>query len=268
VAWALVCDPGIDDAVALAVLVGLGAPPDLVVAVPGNVGLEATTRNAVGLAGLLGLDVPVRTFADAPSRALPEGKRATHGEDGLGGVAGRLPAGPPPSPLDLHELPHELLVTGPLSCAAAAPSVERLVWMGGGLTGGNVTPIAEFNAWCDPEATDRVLAAGVPTQVVPLEITRQVPLTDDHVDELARGSDVARLVADALRARDWPAVHDAVAAVAWIHPELFTWEPMALRCEPSGALVPADGRPPVEVAVEVDVDAVRALIGKGVLGAG
>jgi inosine-uridine nucleoside N-ribohydrolase len=63
-------------------------------------------------------------------------------------------------------------------------------------------------------------------------------------------------------------VHDAVAAVAWIHPELFTWEPMALRCEPSGALVPAEDRPPVEVAVEVDVDAVRALIGKGVLGAG
>ena len=266
-AWALVCDPGIDDAVALAVLVGLGVPPDLVVAVPGNAGLEATARNAAGLVCLLGLDVPVRSFA-AAQRPVPEGTRGSaHGDDGIGGMADHLPTGAEVRPLAVDELPAELLVTGALTCAAAASSIERLVWMGGAIEGGNVTPIAEFNAWSDPDAADRVLATVPGAQLVPLDVTRQVPLGPDDLSALDRGGVTAQLLARALRARPKLFVHDAVSAVAWVRPDLFDWRPMGLRCEQSGALVPDAARAPVEVAVGLDVEAVRRFVLDGVLAA-
>ncbi|HYF47073.1 MAG TPA: nucleoside hydrolase [Acidimicrobiales bacterium] len=256
--WALVCDPGIDDAVALAVLAGLGAVPDLVVAVPGNVTPAVAARNAGGLVALLGLDVTVRAYAEPE---LPARDGASHGEDGLGGVAGRLPPTDEPDRLELHELPRSLLVTGPLTCAAAGPAPERLLWMGGAVAEpGNVDGVAEFNAWCDPAAVDEVLAAVPVAQLVPLDVTRRVRLREQDLAALEAGGEVARLLAQALRARPKLMVHDAVAAVAWLRPELFAWEAMGLRCDRTGALVPGPERVPVEVALRVDVDAVRGAI--------
>jgi pyrimidine-specific ribonucleoside hydrolase len=240
--WGLVVDPGVDDAVAMAVLAGLGAVPDLVIAVPGNVGLEHTARNAAGLAALLGWDVPVRTFAADVRRR----KGSVHGEDGLGGQGDRLPVVQPPPPVE--GLPAELLVTGPLSAVAVADvDVERLVWMGGAVDR------TEFNAWCDPAAADRVLRDHAPvTSIVPLDVTTQVPMTADEVPH--------PLLADAMRALGRTFVHDAVAAVAWVRPELFDWDERSLRCDGEGALVSAEGRPPVRIALGVDVDAVRSAI--------
>lgn len=266
--YALVCDPGID-AVALAVLVGLGAAPDLVVAVPGNVDLGTAARNAVGLVALLGMDAPVRSFS-APLRPVPDGARgSTHGDDGLGGQVGRLPPGVAAEPLAMDDLPGSVLTTGALTCVAAAVEagrpVDRLVWMGGAIEGGNITAIAEFNAWSDPAATDLVLQAVEGARIVPLDVTRQVPLVEEDLEALAAGGPIAGLLADALRARPKLLVHDAVAAVAWMRPDLFDWRPMTLRCELSGALVADGGRPPVQVALDVDVEAVRSLIRAGVL---
>ena len=55
----VVCDPGVDDFVALLVLAGAGAPPVAIIGTAGNVDAELAFRNAVGIAGLLGLDCPV-----------------------------------------------------------------------------------------------------------------------------------------------------------------------------------------------------------------
>jgi inosine-uridine nucleoside N-ribohydrolase len=248
--WALVADPGVDDAVAMAVLAGLGAVPDLVVAVPGNVGVDFTGRNAAGLAALLGWEIPVRAW-DGPVRRR-EG--STHGDDGFGGLADHLPATDVPPPLDC--LPADLLVTGPLSVVTGP--VDRLVWMGGAVDrAGNVDGVAEFNAWCDPEAVERVLAEHAEvTRIVPLDVTTRVPLS---ADELDGPGGTAALLADAQRTADRRLVHDAVAAVAWVRPELFDWQPRSLRCAPTGALV-VGRRPPTLVALDLDVEAVRATI--------
>ena len=40
---------------------------------------------------------------------------------------------------------------------AVRSKIERIVVMGGGSRGGNVTAAAEFNIWSDPEAARRVL---------------------------------------------------------------------------------------------------------------
>ena len=39
--------------------------------------------------------------------------------------------------------------------------VSRVVLMGGAIAEGNVTPAAEFNVWCDPEAARIVLHSGL-----------------------------------------------------------------------------------------------------------
>lgn len=99
--------------------------------------------------------------------------------------------------------PVTLLVTGPLSTIAAAldlapeiePKVREIVWMGGALNvGGNVDPIieggqdgsAEWNAYWDPPAVERVWRSGIPITVCPLDLTNHVPVTPDFIRQLSR----------------------------------------------------------------------------------
>ena len=83
-------DPGIDDAVAIALAL---ASPEVdvigITTVGGNSGLEATTRNALRLLEFMGrTDIPVASGYDEPyARAKMEtGYEPVHGHDGLAGV--------------------------------------------------------------------------------------------------------------------------------------------------------------------------------------
>src|SRR5688500_13044547 len=112
--------------------------------------------------------------------------------------------------LDLADrLREELVVValGPLTNLAvglqrgrhALSRVGRIVVMGGALAvPGNVTPGAEFNFYVDPEAAAAVFEAGLPIDLVPLDVTNQVVLSQV---ELARrlaacSSALSRFVAD------------------------------------------------------------------------
>ena len=81
-------DPGVDDALALLLVLG---SPELellaVTTVAVNVGLEATTRNALLLLELAGRpDIPVHVGeTPPPDRALVTASDV-HGDDGLGGI--------------------------------------------------------------------------------------------------------------------------------------------------------------------------------------
>src|SRR5260370_23068442 len=86
------CDPGIDDAFAIAF--GCGHPGlDLVglTTVAGNVGLDKTTANAVAVLEFLGHpEVPVPAGSPAPLLRPLNDARHVHGDSGLG--AATLPA--------------------------------------------------------------------------------------------------------------------------------------------------------------------------------
>lgn len=276
------CDPGVDDAVALAVAAGR---PDCrlraVVAGAGNVDARSAWRNAQGLARLFELDVPVgigsaMSVDGAPIRRLG----GPHGPDGLSGSSGRLPA-PPGPPADGRPLLRgEVVALGPLTDVAGAlrarRPIARVVWMGGA-TIGPAAPdvsVAEFNASADPAAVDQVLASGVDMAIVPLAVTRQVSLARADLARWAAGPRRARFCADLVASRlegGRTTLHDPVALVAALEPDLFTWQVRRLRCtrgdEPSrGALVvDTGGTGDARVAVAVDAGAVAHRIVDAVL---
>lgn len=277
----VICDPGVDDLLALLVLTGAGSAPKAVIGTAGNVDAELAYQNAARIVALLELRCPVTKgshhglVGPYPDIGVP-----FHGSDGLGGIGPRLPAvvrpGDPSDPLPL--IGGSVLATGALTVVAEALSSGRpitdVVWMGGAVgCGGNMTPTAEFNAWLDPEACDRVLSSGLPIAMVPLDVTHMVPFTSE---DLAAMSELGQLAALAARAcshfhdqggQMFP--HDAIAAVAQLHPELFAWEDRWVRCELDGTwtrgMTVVDRREhgergSVRVALEVDAVAVKAAV--------
>ena len=81
-------DPGIDDAIAiLYALRHPGLDIAALITVAGNIGLSVTTRNALRIAALAGVAVPVHAGSRAPLGRDPRPETGIHGNDGLGGVA-------------------------------------------------------------------------------------------------------------------------------------------------------------------------------------
>jgi pyrimidine-specific ribonucleoside hydrolase len=260
------CDPGIDDAVALLLAC---ASPELtllgVSTVAGNVGLEHTTRNAGRLLALAGRsDVPVAAGAARPLvRDTPGRAEHVHGEDGVHRAVLPEPAAEPdPRPaVDLladaiggSPDPVTLVAIGPLTNVAllyavhpeVASTLGRVVVMGGSATGGNTTEAAEFNVWSDPEAAYRVLtdpglARAVPTTMVGLDLTLTVPFREPDLAALAAGGAAGRAAADMLRPESERqraetgmaavAVHDAVAVMAVLRPELIETRPATITVD-------------------------------------
>jgi Inosine-uridine preferring nucleoside hydrolase len=162
----VVCDPGVDDFLALLVLAGAGVPPSDVVGTAGNVDAELAFRNAAGIVSVLGLDRSVaKGCEEGLSGPYPDTGEPFHGTDGLGGIGSVLRVAAPGTALDpVLIVKGTVLATGPVTIVATALSagnaIEDIVWMGGTVAcGGNMTPSAEFNAWLDPEAADQVLSS-------------------------------------------------------------------------------------------------------------
>ncbi|WP_158621517.1 nucleoside hydrolase [Streptomyces triticirhizae] len=276
--YTLVCDPGIDDLVALLVLCGAGSPPSAVVATAGNTGLAASVRNAAGLHALLELDRLAVPLIEGTGSSLagpyPGQGLDIHGADGVGGTAGRLP-GPrvAAAPFAPEALRGRLLVTSPLTPVAHALRAghrPEVTWMGGAWEAdGNATPVAEFNAWLDAEAADEVLRSPPTSVVVPLDVTDRVTWSSTDLDAFAALGGPGLLTARACRrlVLDGPtSLPDVVAATAFLWPGLFRWRSLAASCVTAhGALrgmtecVPS-GRPTASVAVDVNAAGVRRAV--------
>lgn len=214
------CDTGIDDALALSYLLASPSAELLgVTCVMGNVTTRRGARNTLDLLAVAGHpDVPVHLGAMVSlDGSFSGGAPRVHGDNGLGDA--ELPTSPrsvaeESAPAFLvrmaHAHPGELVVVavGPLTNLALALSldpgiarlVRRVVVMGGAvLVPGNATPAAEANVWHDPEAADRVLTAGMPVTLLPLDATmRQTLDMADHAVLAASPSRTARFLAEAL----------------------------------------------------------------------
>jgi purine nucleosidase len=183
-------DTASDDAVAL--IMALRSPQVRVLAittVAGNVDVQQATRNALYTAELCGADVPVFVGAENPLNRAHQSAHWFHGRDGLGDHGYPPPKRAPEKQRATEAIistiesnPGLVLVTlGPLTNIAlalqrnpaVAAKISRCVIMGGApCCEGNVTPAAEYNIWCDPEAARIVLRSGLPVELVGWHLCR------------------------------------------------------------------------------------------------
>ena len=194
------------DAVALVMaLTDPGVQVEAITTVAGRETVDQATQNTLYTVELCGKPVPVYRGAAHPlARPLPTAGHA-HGEDGMGDIglplSGRAPAsGHAVQALidTIHRFAGEItLVTlGPLTNLALAleqdPSIARevkeCIVMGGVGDGhGNITPVAEFNIWFDPEAAKKVFEAGLPLKMVGWDACDKYgALTLDDVEHIRR----------------------------------------------------------------------------------
>jgi pyrimidine-specific ribonucleoside hydrolase len=259
-------DPGVDDALAL--LLALRSPElkiEAVTPVAGNVPLNLTLPNALRMVEIAGRsDIPVAAGAKAPLFRRLVTATYAHGENGLGGAVFPEPTLKPveiPATEMIRQVvrkyPHEvtLITIGPMTNVAAvlnadpeiASLVKALVMMGGSLSGGNITPAAEFNVYVDPEAAKIVFQSGIPITMVGLDVTRKTSLTDEHQRELQANSNpvsqaaakIARNAIDHTRAQGFtvgPNMHDSLAIAAFIDPSILKWKDYYVDVETTGEL--------------------------------
>ena len=298
-------DTGTDDALALLYAVG---SPDLdlraVGCVAGNAGLHQVVDNTLRVLDVAGAPgIPVAAGATKPFIERAQTEEQFHGENGLSGV--ELPA---PTRAVSSQSATELLyaqITAsaePVTLVSLAPMtnvamlltlhpdvadhLERLVFMGGSASQGNVTAVAEFNVWQDPEAATCVVESGLPVTMYGLDVFNRLLIPQEAADRWVRSEHPAvRAAGELLHRRGMRAagveqdyegvLGDAGALLILTHPELFTTERLPVRVNLQGigrgqtvvdrrpvaqdqGSLDRDPWPVLEVALDLDVDAAAA----------
>jgi purine nucleosidase len=262
-------DPGADDA--LAILLMLASPEiklEAITTVHGNVNIEKTTRNALALLDFLNVkNIPVARGCTVPL-VKPSHKQSgemVHGTSGMGRT--NLPE-PTLKPVEPHAVdylierflaePNELTLfaVGPLTNVALAirkepkfaQAVKELVIMGGAVrSGGNMTPLAEFNIYEDPHAAHIVFNSGIPMTLIPLDVTYKCLLTSADVERLNKlASSISKFVEDVtadymafyLKYEGFAgcALHDPLTVAGIIAPELLSMENHYMDVDISGGV--------------------------------
>jgi inosine-uridine nucleoside N-ribohydrolase len=217
------CDTGSDDAVALVMaLKQPGVAVEAVTVVAGNVPLEQGTQNALYTLELCGSDAPVFRGSAAPLLGPLESAQNVHGLDGMGDIGLPL-SGREPSPGHAVDVLVErinaspgaltMVTLGPLTNVALAllrdpfiaGKVGGCVMMGGtGRGPGNVTPLAEYNVWADPEAAKVVFESGMPLTMVGWDISREYAVfgPEDSTRLREMGTPLAEFCVDIQRVLD------------------------------------------------------------------
>lgn len=256
-------DTGIDDAFAL---MFAARHPEIellaVTCVAGNTGVDqvvANTRYVLDAAGAS--EIPVGRGAATPLLVAAADAGHFHGSDGLGGFSrpsDRRTSQHAAVDLLRHQLltavangePITLVATAPLTNIAlllrahpeVAAGIERLLFMGGSATTGNVTAVAEFNVFHDPEATAIALAAAgeldIPVTMYGLDVFEQVLIDRQDAARLRGRLDPACQLAGALITSqcdklgvDSITIGDAGTVCAVVDPDGLTTERFGVRVE-------------------------------------
>ena len=295
-------DTGTDDA--LAILYAL-SHPDLEVlgisCVAGNVAVDQVVTNTCKVLDTAGAgDIPVAAGAVHPLIERARRERGPHGPEGLAGILLPAPARAP-SPLRAIELMHQLITASPepVSLVTLGPKtnvamllimypdvgarLEQIIFMGGSVSGGSVTAVAEFNVWQDPEAATCVIEGSISTTMYGFDLFGRLAVSQADADRFrAHDHPAMRLAGELLYRRrvssndstdDYVSpLGDAGAMVLLTDPELFVIRELPVRVNLNGigrgqtvvdqraahATASPDPDPWPKVAVAVDLDAARA----------
>lgn len=243
------CDPGHDDAIAI--MVAIAHPEELnilgITTIGGNQTLEKVTRNAQNILSFLHTDIPLATGQAGPLVKPLNTAPEAHGESGMDGPYFDGADYPIVSTNGVEFLYQQLLAAaekvtivalGPLTNIALllktypqiTDKIAAISLMGGGITHGNQTPLAEFNIYVDPEAAEIVFQSGVPIIMAGLDVTEKAAITVAEIDSLQGKGPVSQLAYELLRFYnesgrqfgfiDSP-IHDLVAMAYLLAPTIF-----------------------------------------------
>lgn len=283
-------DPGIDDA--MAIFLALRSPElkvEAITPVCGNVPLDLTLPNALRLLEIAErTDIPVAAGASHPLARRLATAGHVHGVNGLAGVEF-----PEPKIKPVHETAPEIIrrivrenpgeitivAVGPLTNVALAlradpelaGMVPAIVIMGGSLSGGNMTPAAEFNLYVDPEAARIVFDANIPLTMVGLDVTRKCLVSEQHIKQLeAANNPVSQAAGKIMRATYERmrhggevtdiALHDALAVASLIDHDVITRKNYYVEVETvgewtAGQTLGYDGHGPVRKSPQMETSA-------------
>ena len=293
------CDPGHDDAFAI-LLAGEKRYFDLLLITTesGNQTIEKTTQNAINLVEFLKIDVKI---AKGESDPLVRGKiicPEIHGETGLDGFEFPKYARKCDSTNGVQAIIETLLqndkvtvvTTGAMTnlalaikqCPEILKHIDEIIFMGGSTTEGNMTPAAEFNILCDPDATDVILNCGRPIRMVGLNITRRVLVTKSVIERMGKiNNQASKLFVDLMEVfnanqaktfglLEGGPLHDPVTIASMIDDKLIKWEEMNVSVElkegPLYAKTYCENKKPHNclVAVDIDIDKFWDIIEEGI----
>lgn len=288
------CDVGVDDALAL--ILAFHSPEldvKAITGVNGNVPLNQVFENIQKVLSLIQPQhkPPIARGADQPLKGKSVYAHSVHGKDGLGGAKIERKEGEEwweifPGRADelitkmAHQYPNELtlIATGPLTNLALAlqndwegmRKLKEVAIMGGAVrTKGNITPDAEFNVFVDPLAAKRVFESGLPITLVPLDVTHQVTLTPQVIEERVNPiqNSFSQFVIEAIgydltahrfqRGSELIYLHDPLAVGVVIDSDLVRKERLSIDVETQegqhfGQISETSDDPKIDVCLEVD----------------
>ncbi len=159
--------------------------------------------------------------------------------------------------------------------------IGRLVISGGTInTASRMSPVADFNIFCDPMSARRVIKSATTKTMVPMDLTYELNFTFEFLEKLPSDSTRAgkflrQILPFVYRSqrqvlgREHINLHDVAVLCALTNPELFETEMMAADVETEGELTTGmvvfdrrqaanrQWRPNLEVAAKADMAAVH-----------
>lgn len=244
------CDPGHDDA--MAILTAIANPEKLKIlgisTVGGNQTIEKVTTNAKNILGFVHSDIPLAKGQDKPLVKPLNTAPEAHGDGGMDGSYFNGTDYPVVSENAVEYMYHKimeskekttLVALAPLTNLAlllkvypeVKEKIECISMMGGGISHGNCTELAEFNIYVDPEAAHIVFHSGISVIMAGLDVTENAAITLNEIKTLKDKGKVSHLAYELLSFYnesgkqfgfiDSP-IHDLCAVEYLIKPEIFS----------------------------------------------
>ena len=249
-------DPGIDDAVAIALaLFSPRLDVRLITTVAGNVGLDKTTLNALRLLTYFERPIPVAQGAPAPLLEPFVDASDIHGKTGMEGFD--FPEPDRSLLLKEHAIeamrkeimdssePVTLVTIGPLTNIAlllkvypeVAKGIGRIAMMGGSTARGNRGVMSEFNIATDPEAAAIVFESGIPIVMAGLDVGLKALVLPEDSAQLPAMGKVGTMTHDLFKKYRGGSfatglkMYDPCAVACILAPELFEFAETSVEVE-------------------------------------
>lgn len=282
-------DPGIDDAVALSIALTHSAIDiKLLTSVAGNVSVDKTTTNLLKLTTFFKqTQIPVARGAATPLKKAFVDASYIHGASGMPGY--EFPEiTTKPLTTDAIEAMAKVLSEAPEPMTIVATGsytnialliqkhpellskIKEFVLMGGSLSGGNVSSVAEFNVFTDPDAATIVFKSGVPIVMIGLDVTLKALLSLETIDAVADIGEAGNMLHKLMTAYGdsepgGKPMHDVNTICYLIHPEFYTtkeyWVDIITDGPATGATIAdtqnrwSQGKVNAKVAINIDTQA-------------